>query len=34
MLYPTENVEDLRKLNELVSLESQVEAVRVQDKHG
>ena len=34
MLYPTENVEDLRKLNELVSLESQVKAVRLQDKHG
>ena len=34
MLYPIGNVEDLQKLNELVSLENQVKAVRLQDKLG
>ena len=32
MIFPTEIVEDLQKLNESVSLESQVKAVRLQDK--
>ena len=34
MLYPIGNVEDLQKLNELVSLENQVKVVRSQDKLG
>ena len=34
MLYPIENVEDLQKLNKLVSLENEVKAVRLQDKLG
>ena len=34
MLYPIKNIEDLQKSNKLVSLESQVKAVRLQDKLG
>ena len=34
MLYPIKHVEDIQQLNELVSLESQVKAVRLQDKLG
>ena len=34
MLYPIGNVEDLQKLNELVSLENQVKVVRLQDNLG
>ena len=34
MLYSIKNFEDLQKLNELVSLEHQVKAVRLQDKLG
>ena len=34
MLYPIENREILEKLNELVLLQSQVKAVRLQDKLG
>ena len=34
MLYAIKNIEDLRNLNELVSLESQVKAVRLQDRLG
>ena len=34
MLYSIKDREDLEKLNELVSLESQVKAVRLQDKLG
>ena len=34
MLYSIKNIEDLENLNELVSLESQVKAVRLQDKLG
>ena len=34
MLYSIKNVEDLQKLNELVSLQDQVKAVRLQDKLG
>ena len=34
MLYPIKNREDLKTLNELVSLESQVKSVRLQDKIG
>ena len=32
MLYSFKNIEDLENLNELVSLESQIKAVRLQDK--
>ena len=34
MLYAIKNVDDLENLNELVSLEGQVKAVRLQDKLG
>ena len=34
MLYPIGNVEDLQKLNEIVSLENQVKVVSLQDKLG
>ena len=34
MLYPIKDREDLENLNELVSLQSQVKAVRLQDKLG
>ena len=34
MLFPIKNREDLEKLNELVALQNQVEAVRLQDKSG
>ena len=34
MLYPIGNVEDLQKLNELVSLENQLQAKRLQDRLG
>ena len=34
MLYSIKNVDDLEHLEELVSLESQVKAVRLQDKLG
>ena len=34
MMFPIKNVENLQKLNELVSLENQVKAVRLQDKLG
>ena len=34
MLYSIKNIEDLEKLNELVSLQDQVKAVRLQDKLG
>ena len=32
MLYSLKNIEDLENLNELFSLESQIKAVRLQDK--
>ena len=34
MFYSIKNVEDLQKLNELVSLENQVNEVRLQDRLG
>ena len=34
MLYSIKDREDLEKLNELVSLQSQIKAVRLQDKLG
>ena len=34
MLFSIKNIEDLQNLNELVSLENQVKAVRLQDKLG
>ena len=34
MLLPTKNVEDIQQINKPVSLESQVKAVRLQDKLG
>ena len=34
MLYSTKTIEELEKLNELVSLHDQVKAVRLQDKLG
>ena len=34
MLYSNKNVEDLQKLNELVSFQNQVNEVRLQDKLG
>ena len=34
MMFPIKNIEDLQNLNESVSLESQVKAVRLQDKIG
>ena len=34
MLYPIKNIEDLKDLNEAVSLQNQVETVRLQDKLG
>ena len=34
MLYSIKNREDLERLNELVSLETQVKTVRLQDKLG
>ena len=34
MLFPIKDREDLEKLNEIVSLENQVKAVRLQDKLG
>ena len=34
MLYPIKNIEDIQKSNEAVSLNSQVKAVRLQDKLG
>ena len=34
MLYSIKNIEDLEIINALVSLESQVKAVRLQDKLG
>ena len=34
MLYPINNREDLQKLDEAVSLQNQVRAVRLQDKLG
>ena len=34
MLYTIKNIDDLEKLNELVSLQDQVKAVRLQDKLG
>ena len=34
MLFPTNNREDLEKLNELISLKNQVQEVRLQDKLG
>ena len=34
MLYPIGNVEALKKLNELATLQDQVNAVRLQDKLG
>ena len=34
MLFPFKDREDLEKLNELVSLQDQVKAVRLQDKLG
>ena len=34
MLFPIKNREDLKKLNELVSLQNQVKTVRLQDKLG
>ena len=33
-MFPIRNVEDLEKLNELVSLQDQVKTVRSQDKLG
>ena len=34
MLYPIKNIEDLKDLNEAVSLQNQVKTVRLQDKLG
>ena len=34
MMFPIRNVEDLQNLNEAVSLQSQVNVVRLQDKLG
>ena len=34
MMFPIRNVEDLEKLNELVSLQNQVKVVKLQDKLG
>ena len=34
MMFPTRNVEDLQYLNDAVSLQNQVEIVRLQDKLG
>ena len=34
MLYPINNREDLKKLDEAVSLQNQVQEVRLQDKLG
>ena len=34
MLYPTKNIEELENLNELVSFENQVKAVRLHDNLG
>ena len=34
MLYPNKNIEDLKDINELVSLQNQVQEVRLQDKFG
>ena len=34
MLYSIKNIEDLKDLNELVMLQDQVEAVKLQDKLG
>ena len=34
MLYSNKNIEELEKLNELLSLQSQVQEVRLQDKLG
>ena len=34
MLYSIKNIEDLEKLNELISLQNQVNEVRLQDKLG
>ena len=34
MMFPIENVEDLQKLNEAISLQNQVHEVRLQDKLG
>ena len=34
MLFPIKNIEELEKLNELVSLQYQVQEVRLQDKLG
>ena len=34
MMFPIKNIEDLQNLTELVSLENQVKAVRLQDKIG
>ena len=34
MLYSIKNIEDLKDLNELVTLQDQVKAVKLQDKLG
>ena len=34
MMFPIKNIEDLQKLNELISLKNQVQEVRLQDKLG
>ena len=34
MLFPIRNIEDLRNLNEAVSLQNQVKVVRLQEKLG
>ena len=34
MLYPIKNIEDLKDLNDALSLQNQVETVRLQDKLG
>ena len=34
MMFPIKNVEELQSLNEAVSLQNQVKAVRLQDKLG
>ena len=34
MLYANKNIDDLENLNELVTLQNQVKAVRLQDKLG
>ena len=34
MLYSIKNIEELEKLNELVSLQNQIQEVRLQDKLG